>query len=191
MANFKLTISDNKGKSVTKELKDNDVNQLLGLQIGNDTDASIVGLEGKMKVTGGSDKSGIPMRPDLHGMARKQILIPKGVGLQDTVKGLRKRKLVRGNTISEEIYQINFRYDGEMKVESPKEEVTEAPKEEPKKEASKKEASKKEASKKEAPKEEPKKEAPKEEPKKEAPKEEPKKEAPKEAPKKEPKEKKA
>ena len=177
MANFKLTISDNKGKSVTKELKDNDVNQLLGLQIGNDTDASIVGLEGKMKVTGGSDKSGIPMRPDLHGMARKQILIPKGVGLQDTVKGLRKRKLVRGNTISEEIYQINFRYDGEMKVESPKEEVTEAPKEEPKKEASKKEASKKEA--------------PKEEPKKEAPKEEPKKEAPKEAPKKEPKEKKA
>ena len=164
MANFKLTISDNKGKSVTKELKDNDVNQLLGLQIGNDTDASIVGLEGKMKVTGGSDKSGIPMRPDLHGMARKQILIPKGVGLQDTVKGLRKRKLVRGNTISEEIYQINFRYDGEMKVESPKEEVTEAPKEEPKKEAPKKE-----------PKEEPKKEAPKKEaPKKEAPKKEPK-----------------
>ena len=154
MANFKLTISDNKGKSVTKELKDNDVNQLLGLQIGNDTDASVVGLEGKMKVTGGSDKSGIPMRPDLHGMARKQILIPKGVGLQDTVKGLRKRKLVRGNTISEEIYQINFRYDGEMKVESPKEEVTEAPKEAPKKEP--KEEPKKEAPKKEAPKKEPK-----------------------------------
>ena len=158
MANFKLTVSDIKGKSVTKELKDNDVNPLLGLQIGNDTDASIVGLEGKMKVTGGSDKSGIPMRPDLHGMARKHILIPKGVGLQDTVKGLRKRKLVRGNTISEEIYQINFRYDGEMKVESPKEEVTEAPKEapkkEPKKEAPKKEAPKKEAPKKEAPKKE-------------------------------------
>jgi len=179
LANFKLTVSDIKGKSVTKELKDNDVNPLLGLQIGNDTDASIVGLEGKMKVTGGSDKSGIPMRPDLHGMARKRILIPKGVGLQDTVKGLRKRKLVRGNTISEEIYQINFRYDGEMKVESPKEEVTEAPKEEPKKEAPKKEP-------KEAPKKEPK-EAPKKEPK-----EAPKKEAPKkEAPKKEPKEKKA
>ena len=165
MANFKLTISDIKGKSVTKELKDNDVNPLLGLQIGNDTDASIIGLEGKMKITGGSDKSGIPMRPDLHGMARKHILIPKGVGLQDTVKGLRKRKLVRGNTISEEIYQINFRYDGEMKVESPKEEATEAPKEEPKKEAPKKEAPKKEAPKKEPKKEAPKKEAPKKEPK--------------------------
>ncbi len=163
MANFKLTVSDIKGKSVTKELKDNDVNPLLGLQIGNDADASIVGLEGKMKVTGGSDKSGIPMRPDLHGMARKHILIPKGVGLQDTVKGLRKRKLVRGNTISEEIYQINFRYDGEMKVESPKEEVTEAPKEAPKKEEPKKEAPKKEAAKEEPKKEAPKKEAPKKE----------------------------
>jgi len=150
-----------KGKSVTKELKDNDANPLLGLQIGSDTDASIVGLEGKMKVTGGSDKSGTPMRPDLHGMTRKYILIPKGVGLKDTVKGLRKRKLVRGNTVSEEIYQINFRYDGEMKVEAPKEEA----KEEPKKEAPKKEEPKKEAPKKE----EPKKEAPKkEEPKKEA-----------------------
>ena len=147
-------MSDIKGKSVTKELKDNDANPLLGLQIGSDTDASIVGLEGKMKVTGGSDKSGTPMRPDLHGMVRKYILIPKGVALKDTVKGLRKRKLVRGNTVSEEIYQINFRYDGEMKVESPKEEVTEDPKEAPKKEEPKKEAPKKEEPKKEAPKKE-------------------------------------
>jgi len=70
--------------------------------------------------------------------------------LQDTVKGLRKRKLVRGNTISEEIYQINCRYDGEMKVESPKEEVTEAPKKEAPKEAPKKEAPKKEPKEKKA-----------------------------------------
>ena len=116
-----------------------------------------------MKVTGGSDKSGTPMRPDLHGMVRKYILIPKGIGLKDTVKGLRKRKLVRGNTVSEEIYQINFRYDGEMKVEAPKEEAKEAPKkEEPKKEAPKKEEPKKEAPKKEEPKKEAPKKAPKE-----------------------------
>ncbi|EIJ66477.1 hypothetical protein BD31_I2154, partial [Candidatus Nitrosopumilus salaria BD31] len=44
MANFKLTISDIKGKSVSKELKDNDANALLGLQLGNETDAAIVGL---------------------------------------------------------------------------------------------------------------------------------------------------
>ena len=157
------------GKSITKELNDTDANPLLGLQVGSDVDASIVGLSGKMRITGGSDKSGVPMRSDVHGMARKYVLLSKGVGFQENEKGLRKRKLIRGNTISDEIFQINFRFEGKLE---------EAPKEEPKKEAPKEEP------KKEAPKEEPKKEAPKEEPKKEAPKEEPKKEAPKEEPKK-------
>jgi len=178
LANFKITISDTKGKSITRELKDNDANPLLGLLIGQETDASLVGLEGKIKITGGSDKSGVPMRSDLLSSARKRILIPKGVGLQETKKGMRKRKLLRGNTISEEIYQINSRYDGEIKVEEPKkEEKAEAPKEKPKAEAPK------EKPKAEAPKEKPKAEAPKEKPKAEAPKEKPKAEAPKEKPK--------
>jgi len=170
LATFKLTLSDKKGKSTSKELKDNDANPLLGLLVGQETDASIVGLQGKIMITGGSDKSGVPMRRDVQGMPRKRILIPKGVGLQEAEKGLRKRKLIRGNTISEEIYQINCRYDGELQVEEPK-------KDEPKKEAPKKDEPKKEAPKKD----EPKKEAPKkDEPKKEAPKkDEPKKEAPK------------
>ena len=178
MANFKITISDTKGKSITKELKDNDASPLLGLLVGQETDASLVGLEGKIKITGGSDKSGIPMRGDLLGTARKRVLIPKGVGLQDTKKGLRKRKLLRGNTISEEIYQINSKYNAEIKLEEPKkEEIAEAPKEKPKAEAPK------EKPKAEAPKEKPKAEAPKEKPKAEAPKEKPKAEAPKEKPK--------
>ena len=134
MANFKITISDTKGKSITRELKDNDANPLLGLLIGQETDASLVGLEGKIKITGGSDKSGVPMRSDLLSSARKRILIPKGVGLQGTEKGLRKRKLLRGNTISEEIYQINTKFNGELKIEKPKQE---APKEKPKEEAPK------------------------------------------------------
>ena len=135
MVNFKITISDTKGKSIIKELKDNDVNPLLGLVIGQETDASLVGLDGKIKITGGSDKSGFPMRPDLLGSTRKRILIPKGVGFRTTENGLRKRKLLRGNTITEEIYQINSKYDGELKVEEPKkEEKIEAPKEKPKKE---------------------------------------------------------
>ena len=119
LANFKLTVSDVKGKSVTKELKDSDASPLLGLQLGNETDASIVGLNGKLKLTGGSDKSGVPMRNDIHGAARKYILLSKGVGLQDAEVGQRVRKLMRGNTISEEIYQINCRYDGEIPVEAP------------------------------------------------------------------------
>ena len=138
MANFKITISDTEGKSIIKELKDDDANPLLGLLIGQETDASLVGLDGKIKITGGSDKSGVPMRADVLGAARKRVLIPKGVGLQNAKKGLRKRRLLRGNAISEEIYQINSKYDGEIKVEEPKkEEKAEAPKEKPKAEAPK------------------------------------------------------
>jgi len=121
LTNFKLTVSDIKGKSITKELKDNDGNPFLGLQIGNETDATIVGLKGKLKITGGSDKSGVPMRSDIHGAARKRVLLTKGVGLQDAETGERVRKLMRGNTISEEIYQLNCKYDGELPVEAPEE----------------------------------------------------------------------
>ena len=123
MANFKLTISDIKGKSLSKELKDSDANPLLGLQLGNETDATVVGLSGKLKLTGGSDKSGVPMRNDVHGAARKRVLLSKGVGLPDAKTGDRARKLIRGNTISEEIYQINCRFDGELPVEAPTEEA--------------------------------------------------------------------
>ena len=121
MANFKLTISDIKGKSISKELKDSDANPFLGLQLGNETDASIAGLSGKLKLTGGSDKSGVPMRTDVHGAARKRVLLVKGVGLQDAEYGQRKRKLMRGNTVSEEIYQLNCKFDGELPVEAPAE----------------------------------------------------------------------
>ena len=165
MPSFKLTVSDQKGKSISRELKDNDANVLLGLQVGQETDASILGLQGKIKITGGSDKSGVAMRGDVAGVPRKRVLLSKGVGLQDAKKGLRKRKLVRGNIISEEIYQINCKYDGKIDLE-PKEEGStkgrsKAKKEAPKKKkqrrkhqrkAPKKEAKKEEAPKKEAPK---------------------------------------
>jgi len=119
LANFKLTISDIKGKSISKELKDSDANPLLGLELGKETDAAIVGLKGKLKLTGGSDKSGVPMRNDIHGAARKYVLLSKGVGLQDAEIGQRVRKLMRGNTVSEEIYQVNCKFDGELPVEAP------------------------------------------------------------------------
>ena len=91
MATFKITISDKRGKSITRELKEKDANPLLGLQIGTEVDAAIVGQPGKMRITGGSDKSGVPLRADIHGGARKYILLSKGVGLQDAEKGQRFR----------------------------------------------------------------------------------------------------
>jgi small subunit ribosomal protein S6e len=117
LANFKLTISDKKGKSLSKELKDREANSLIGLHVGSEVDAAIVGLGGKLKITGGSDKSGIPMRGDVYGSARKQVLLSKGIGLQNVEKGQRRRRLIRGNTISEEIYQLNCSYNGELKIE--------------------------------------------------------------------------
>jgi small subunit ribosomal protein S6e len=128
LVTFKLTISDKKGKSITRELKDKDVNPLLGLQIGTETDAAIVGQPGKMRITGGSDKSGVPLRADIHGGARKYIMLSKGVGLQDAEKGQRFRKLIRGNLITEEVYQINCVLDGELKID---ESAKAAPEEKP------------------------------------------------------------
>jgi small subunit ribosomal protein S6e len=59
------------------------------------------------------------MRGDVHGGSRKYVLLSKGIGLQDAERGERVRKLVRGGTISEEIYQINCKIDGELKLEEP------------------------------------------------------------------------
>jgi small subunit ribosomal protein S6e len=117
LATFKLNISDKNGKTITKEVKEKEAGPFLGLQIGSELDAALIGESGKLKITGGSDKSGVPLREDIHGGARKYILLSKGVGLRDAEKGQRTRKLVRGNTVTEEVYQLNFFFDGELKVE--------------------------------------------------------------------------
>ena len=117
MATFKLNISDKKGKTITKEVKEKDASPFLGLQVGTELDAALIGEAGKLRISGGSDKSGVPLRADIHGGARKYILLSKGVGLRDAERGQRIRKLIRGNTITEEVYQINCFFDGELKIE--------------------------------------------------------------------------
>ena len=114
---MKLNISDKKGRTITKEVKEKEAGPFLGLQVGSELDASLIGEAGKLKITGGSDKSGVPLRDDIHGGARKYILLSKGVGLRDAEKGQRVRKLIRGNTITEDVYQINCLFEGELKIE--------------------------------------------------------------------------
>lgn len=105
LAQFKLTISDKSGKTIAQELKDKTAQPLLGTKVGSVLDSSIVGVAGgKLKITGGSDKSGTPMRPDVHGGVKKYVLLPTGVGNRSEA---RIRKLVRGNMVTEEIYQLN------------------------------------------------------------------------------------
>ncbi len=83
-------------------------NRFLGLKIGDRVDASIIGLSGKMlEIRGGSDLAGFPMRPDIAGPVKKYVLLSSGPGFRPREDGERRRKLVRGNTISEDIVQIN------------------------------------------------------------------------------------
>lgn len=113
MVNFKVVVSDKKGKSLSHELKDKEAQSFLGGKIGDSFDSATIGVSGgKLKVTGGSDKSGTPMRSDVHGGVKKYVLLSKGVGMNDSSEGKRIRKLVRGNMITEEIYQLNCILEG-------------------------------------------------------------------------------
>ncbi len=106
MVKFKLVVSDKNGRSKTFEVSDKQAQPFLGRRINDEIDASVIGLEGKLKITGGSDKAGFPMRYDVYSLKR-YILIPKSIGLRKAKEGERRRKLVRGNIITEDIYQIN------------------------------------------------------------------------------------
>jgi len=97
-----------KGKSYQKSIE----NKLIGKKIGDKISGDIIGLKGyELEITGGSDNAGFPMRSDVPGMGRKRILLAKkGVGLRKLKrKGARIRKTVRGNTIGDNIAQINLK----------------------------------------------------------------------------------
>ena len=110
MVEFKAVIGDPKtGKTYQKTVTGQYANRLLGMKIGDVFDGIFVSLPGyKLKITGGSDKDGTPMRPDLPGTGRRKLLLSGGVGFHPRKKGERRRKMVRGNTISAEIVQINM-----------------------------------------------------------------------------------
>lgn len=95
----------------------------VGKKIGDEIDGSIIGFKGyKIKITGGTDRDGFPMRPDVSGPRKVRVLLSGGVGfhpreepvstkrkkrLKRKKEGLRKRKTVRGDVISDAIAQIN------------------------------------------------------------------------------------
>lgn len=118
MVTFKLIVSDPKtGKSEAQEVKDAGAQLLLGRKIGEVLEATSIGLTGSIMITGGSDKAGFPMRRDTLGGGKNYVLLTKGVGYKATEEGAKKRKLVRGNTITEETYQVNAkRVEGSAKV---------------------------------------------------------------------------
>ena len=112
MPTFKLVLSD-KGKAKSYEIKDPESRAFLGLKIGDVLDGKVIGIHGKIKITGGSDKAGIPMRWDVKGGGKKYVLLSSPPCFKPKRKGERRRKMVRGNTITDEIYQINAKLIGE------------------------------------------------------------------------------
>ena len=108
MAQFKIVVSDSKtGKSEVVEAKDSTAQIFLGRRIGDTLDLSPVGQNYKVKITGGSDKAGFPMRADILGGGKRYVLMTEGVGFRNSAEGEKRRKLVRGGLITEEVYQLN------------------------------------------------------------------------------------
>ncbi len=109
MAKFQLIVSDPKSKtSKAASLEGTKAQALVGKSIGEEIDGKLLGLGNvRLKITGGTDKDGVPMRFDIQGAARKRAILSGGVGFRPEEDGERQRKLVRGRTISEETLQVN------------------------------------------------------------------------------------
>lgn len=120
-----LIVSDPEtGESQKIELEDSRMSPLIGKRIGEIIEGAIVNLPGyKIQLTGGTDKDGIPMRPDVHGSVKANIILSGGVGYKPKKTGERKRVVVRGNTISSETTFLNFKIlkKSKSKKEKPKE----------------------------------------------------------------------
>jgi len=109
MADFKIVVSDPKTKkSYQVTISQDKAYSLIGKKIGDRFDGSLLGLAGyELEIRGGSDKDGFPMIPSIQGPVRKKVVLSSPPGFKPRLKGQRKRKTVRGNTISADIAQIN------------------------------------------------------------------------------------
>ena len=87
MASFKIVISDPKtGKSEVLEAKDSQAQIFMGRKIGEVIDLSVIGQNYKVKLTGGSDRAGFPMRGDVMGSGKRHVLMTEGIGFRHSVR---------------------------------------------------------------------------------------------------------
>ncbi|HLY76644.1 MAG TPA: 30S ribosomal protein S6e [Thermoplasmata archaeon] len=108
MVELKVVISE-KEKSYPRTVTDAQVSSLLGRRIGETVGGDALGLPGyTLKITGGSDKSGFPLRGDLPGARQTRVLVGEGMGFHAPRHGMRRRRTFRGNTVSEDTVQVNL-----------------------------------------------------------------------------------
>ena len=122
------TAPENNGRSYSLNISGSNYNQFLGKKIGDIVDGIFVGegentLAGyKLSISGGSDKTGTPMRSDLEGGTKKSVLITAGTGFKGhkiihkkgnryryKEDGMRMRRNFRGNVITTDTRQLNLK----------------------------------------------------------------------------------
>ena len=121
MAEFQVAVADpTDGQTYQHEVDGQDANRFLGRELGEEVDGGAVGLDSyTLKLTGGSDETGRPMREDVPGAQIRERLLEGGVGFNPTHDGERKRITVRGRQVSEETAQVNATIvdsDGDVRV---------------------------------------------------------------------------
>lgn len=105
----KIVVGTKSGKSYNLQVKDNLAAVFIGKKIGDTVNVTPLGLKGyEVRITGGSDKSGFPMRKDLHQTGRgKALLSTRTAGYIPEARGVRVKKTVVGDVINDVISQIN------------------------------------------------------------------------------------
>lgn len=104
---MKIVYSDPKtGKSAQMQLDKEKEPMLMNHKINDVIDGAALGLSGyKLKITGGSDKSGFAMDKSITGGIKTKVL--KRVAYSGKHKGQYKRSTVRGNLISADTELVN------------------------------------------------------------------------------------
>jgi small subunit ribosomal protein S6e len=106
---MKIVISDPKsGKSYGIDLAKDKEGGLIGKKLGDRLEGGAVGAGGyELEITGGSDIAGFPMRADVSGPRRVGVILSEGTGIGKQKRGMRAKRNVRGNIISDQIVQVN------------------------------------------------------------------------------------
>src|SRR4029077_18234138 len=92
MVEFKLVISE-AAKSFARTLGDPQSAGFLGKRIGETVGGELIGLAGyTLKISGGSDRSGFALRPEIPGARQVRVYVGEGFGFHAPRRGQRKRR---------------------------------------------------------------------------------------------------
>jgi len=110
MPTFQVVVGDpDTGDSYTFDVEEGAGTRFVGRELGEEVDGSAVGLDGySLRLTGGSDDTGRPMREDVAGPDLTEVMLAgRSTGYHPERDGERNRVTVRGREITDAVVQIN------------------------------------------------------------------------------------